>query len=73
MVSKRERSISEMIEDTDLMTEAIRQGVRDELLLMARLGHSVPEQHRDGQIVWLSPDQIYERLGITPPAHAKAS
>ena len=42
------------------MTEAIRRGVREELLSQARAGNSVPVDE-NGQTVWLSPDEIYRR------------
>jgi hypothetical protein len=57
LAEERARSIAEMIDDDDLMTEAIRQGVRDELLSHARAGNSVPVSE-NGVIVWLSPDDI---------------
>ncbi len=72
MAEERTRSISEMIDDDELMTAAIRQGVRDELLSHARAGNSVPVSE-NGQIVWLSPDEIFQRLGYTPPPGTKAS
>lgn len=72
MAEERTRSISEMIDDDELMTEAIRQGVRDELLAHARAGNSVPVSE-NGQVVWLSPPEIYRRLGLTPASDAKAS
>src|SRR5438128_3477170 len=72
MAEEPKRSISEMIDDDELMTEAIRQGVRKELLSHARAGNSVPVSD-NGQIVWLSPDEIYKRLGYTAPTGNKAS
>jgi hypothetical protein len=66
MADKHTRSISDMIDDDDLMTEAIRQGVREELLSHARAGNSVPISE-NGKIVWLSPDEIYRRLGQPVP------
>jgi hypothetical protein len=72
MVEERTRSIAEMIDDDDLMTEAIRHGVREELLAHARAGNSVPVSE-NGLIVWLSPDEIYQRLGYTVAPGAKAS
>jgi hypothetical protein len=42
MTEERKRTISEMVADSDLMTEAIRQGIREELLSQARAGNSVP-------------------------------
>jgi len=50
MAEERARSIAEMIDDDDLMTEAIRQGIREELLSQARAGNSVPVSE-NGQVV----------------------
>ena len=72
MAEERKRTISEMIDDDELMTEAIPQGVREELLSHARAGNSVPVSE-NGQIVWLSPEEIYRRLGHAVPPGAKAS
>jgi hypothetical protein len=72
MAGERTRSISEMIDDDDLMTEAIRQGIREELLSHARAGNSVPISE-NGQVVWLWPDEIYQRLGYANPPGTKAS
>lgn len=65
MAEERQRSLSEMLAD-ELITGAIRQGIREELLSLARAGISAPISE-NGQIVWLSPDEIYQRLGYTPP------
>ncbi|HEV3005618.1 MAG TPA: hypothetical protein VGX78_14225 [Pirellulales bacterium] len=62
MAENHTRSISEMIDDDELITEAIRQGVREELLAQARAGNSVPVSE-NGKIVWWPPDEIYRRLG----------
>ena len=70
MAEEHPRSISEMIDDDDLMTEAIRQGVREALLSHARAGNSVPISE-NGKIVWLSPEEIYQRLGIDAPPGTK--
>jgi hypothetical protein len=72
MAEERARSMAEMIDDDELMTEAIRQGVREELLAHARAGNSVPVSD-NGLIVWVSPDEIYHRLGYTVGPGAKAS
>lgn len=71
MGEQRERSIHEMLDDDDLCTEAIRRGVHEELLSQARAGNSVPVSE-NGQVVWLSPDEIYKRLGYTAPGGTKA-
>lgn len=72
MAEERKRTISEMIDDDELMTEAIRKGIHEELLSNARAGISVPTSE-NGQIVWLSPDEIYRRLGYAVPPGTKAS
>jgi hypothetical protein len=72
MAEKQSRSIAEMIADDDLMTTAIRQGIREELLSQARNGNSVPISE-GGKIIWLTPDQIFERLGFVAPVNTKAS
>jgi hypothetical protein len=66
MAEEKRQSLQEMIADSALMTEAIRKGVREELLSHARAGNSVPVSE-NGQIVWLSPDEIYRRLGYAVP------
>jgi hypothetical protein len=72
MLEERTRSIAEMIDDDELMTEAIRQGVREELLAHARAGNPVPVSE-NGLIVWVSPDELYQRLGYTVAPGAKPS
>ena len=72
MVEERKRTISEMVKDTDLMTAAIRQGIREELLSQARAGISVPVS-KEGKVVWLTPDDIFKELGYAPSASIKAS
>lgn len=72
MASEPLRPIEELLDDDELTTGAIRQGIREELLSQARAGISVPES-KDGKVVWLSPDQIFERLGYVPASQARAS
>jgi hypothetical protein len=54
------------------MTEAIGKGVREALLSHARAGNSVPVSE-NGTVIWLSPEEIYRRLGFTCPPGAKVS
>ena len=72
MPEKDDRTIAEKIADNELITDAIRQGVCEELLSHARAGRSVPS-YENGQLVWLSPEEIHHRLGCLPPARDKAS
>ena len=69
---ERQRSLSEILADNELLTEAIRKGVREELLAHARAGNSVPESV-NGKVVWVSPAEIYRRLGYAVPPDCKAS
>jgi len=63
MADERKLTISEKVANSDMMTEAIRQGVREELLAHAEAGNRVPSWE-SGRIVWSSPDEIYRRLGF---------
>ena len=72
MTEERMRSLEELIEDDDLMTEAIRKGIHEALLEHARAGNSVPVSE-NGKVVWLSPHEIYRRLGYAVPPGTKAS
>jgi hypothetical protein len=72
MLEKPELSISGLIENDELMADAIRQGVREELLSHARAGHPVPFSE-NGEVIWLAPEEIYRRLDCVPPLATKAS
>ena len=67
MANQPEKDISELLSNSELMTQAIQQGVRDELLSHARAGNPVPVSE-NGEIVWLSPEEIFRRLGCALPA-----
>lgn len=73
MAEKRERTLAEKLADSELLTEAIRQGVREELLSHARAGNSVPVGEKDGKIIWWTPDEIYRHLGYAAPPDTRAS
>jgi hypothetical protein len=45
-------------------TRAIQRAVREAILEHALLGRSVPIW-RDGKVVWLSPEEIFEELRTT--------
>jgi hypothetical protein len=72
MGEERKPTLSELIANSELMTEAIQQGVREELLSHAKAGNSVPVSE-NGKIVWLSPEEIYQRLGDPVRPDTKAS
>ena len=58
------RSIQEKIADNGLIEEALRQAVRDALLAHARAGKPVCTS-RDGQVVWLQPEEVFRMLNET--------
>jgi hypothetical protein len=55
------RSISELLADHALITEAIRRAVRAAVLQHARAGQPVATW-QDGKVVWVGPDEILARL-----------
>ena len=57
---------AEMLQKTAILEEAVRRGVRRALLDHARNNNPVCFW-RDEKIVWLSPQQVFEELGVLPP------
>jgi len=55
------RSISELMQDIDLITAAINRGVREAVLDHIRVGNPVCVA-QDGKVVWLSPEEALARL-----------
>jgi len=53
-------------------TRAIQRGVREALRESALLGHPVCVS-KDGQIVWLSPEQVLEKFGRAEPPDESAN
>jgi hypothetical protein len=51
--------------DRALIDAAIRKAVREEVLSNARLGFPVCTL-RDGKVVWLSPQEIFEQFANEP-------
>lgn len=51
------RPIAEIIADDDVITQALRRGVRDALRRHKLLGNPVAEW-RDGRVVWIAPEDI---------------
>lgn len=54
-------SISELMADHTLITEAIRRGVREAVLDHARAGRPVATW-QNGKVVWIPPAEILARL-----------
>ena len=73
MTEPRPKTIPELIADHELIGEALSRATREALLVHARAGRSVPVS-RDGQVVWLTPVEIFARYGESPaPAPKQAS
>ena len=49
--------------DNDLLNAALQRAARDAALTHARFGRSVPEW-RDGQLVLVTPTEIFARYGL---------
>jgi hypothetical protein len=54
-------SISELMADHSLITEAICRGVREAVLQHARAGRPV-STWQNGKVVWLPADEVLSRL-----------
>jgi hypothetical protein len=57
MSEKQKRSISELMQDHDLITAAINRGVQRAVLRSARLGNPVATTE-NGKVVWVPPEEI---------------
>lgn len=55
--------LTEMLELNARIDEAHARATKDALLEHARMGRSVCEG-RDGQVVWISPAEIFARYGL---------
>lgn len=58
-----DRTFFERLSDWKAREAAARQAVREAVLQHAVVGRSVPTW-RDGQVVWLTPDEIFALYGL---------
>ena len=65
MSEQSQPSISELLADHELVTEAIRRAVRESVLKHARLGQPVATW-QNGTVVWVSPAEILALLSHGP-------
>jgi hypothetical protein len=63
MIETKSSRVSEALARQDRMAEAHHRANRDALLEHARMGRSVCES-RDGQVVWIPPEEIFARYGL---------
>ncbi|MGH7172255.1 MAG: hypothetical protein ACRELF_00495 [Gemmataceae bacterium] len=61
MKEQAQLSISELLADHALITEAINRAVREAVLKHAREGQPVATW-QNGQVVWIQPEEILSRL-----------
>lgn len=54
----------EMLALRPAIAEAHAKANREALLGHARMGRSVPEGGADGQVVWITPAEIFARYGL---------
>jgi len=53
----RRHSLTELLQDNRLIEEAINRGVREALLRHKQAGNPIADW-RDGQVVWIAPEDI---------------
>ena len=71
MNDERARSISDLLADSDLMSAALVRASREALLSHARAGRSVPICP-NGEVIWLSPEEVLSKLATLPVAAKSA-
>jgi hypothetical protein len=52
-----------ILADNEQIGAALRRAGREAALTHARMGRSIPEW-RDGQVVWITPEEIFARYGL---------
>ncbi len=67
MKQMRTRSILELLADTDLIQKALNRAFRQAVLEHARAGNPVATS-RDGQVVWIPPEEILREFAQPPPS-----
>jgi hypothetical protein len=65
-MSKNNPKLEAALANPALIDAAVRKAVREAVLMHARLGNSVCTL-RDGRVVWLSPQEIFDQFACEPP------
>jgi hypothetical protein len=63
MSNATQNRLTDVLSDREAIDGALAKAVRDSLLTHARLGRSVPHQ-LNGQVVWVTPAEIFARYGL---------
>jgi hypothetical protein len=66
MNDQSSRSITELLADRSIITEAIRRAVREAVLTHARAGRPVATSE-NGHVVWIQPEEVLSRLANAQP------
>jgi hypothetical protein len=61
----KETKLQALLAKRPLIDAAVRKAVREAVLMHARLGHPVCVS-RDGKVVWLSPQEIFDQFANEP-------
>jgi hypothetical protein len=56
--------LAEMQAENARLDEALARATREDLLEHARMGRSVCEGRGNGQVVWITPEEIFARYGL---------
>jgi hypothetical protein len=65
-------SFDELVADNDRIQAALLRAARDAALTHARLGRTLPDW-KDGQVVWLTPAEVFARYGLDENGREPAS
>lgn len=63
MSERNGADFDQLLADNDRINAALQRAGREAALTHARMGRSVPES-RNGQVVWITPEEIFARYGL---------
>jgi hypothetical protein len=65
-MSQKNPKLDAAIANPALIDAAVRKAMREAVLMHARLGHPV-STWKDGRVVWLSPQEIFDQFASETP------
>lgn len=71
MTETTNAELAERLQDRAAITAAVQRAVREAVLSIARAGHAVPAW-RDGQVVWVPPEEVLAALGPSESGAAES-
>jgi hypothetical protein len=66
-MNKKNPKLDAALANPALMDAAVRKAVREAVLMHARLGNPVCTL-KEGQVVWLSPQEVFDQFASETPA-----